>query len=113
MKTNAGVIGGPGVSVPDDRYRSGRFTEPPCQQEQQETAEMASIGFPDSAIQVSYDSLQYGILEVVQERGRAPGGGPVFVQTGFMKFHGLVLLSHFMSLACLTKIYARKDPMTI
>jgi hypothetical protein len=113
MKTNAGVIGGPGVSVPDDRYRSGRFAEPPCQQEQQETAEMASIGFPDSAIQVSYDSLQYGILEVAKERGSAPGGSSVFVLAGILgSFHRLVLLS-VSALHCLTKIYARKGRITI
>jgi hypothetical protein len=33
------------ISIPDDRYRSGRFTEPPCQQEQHETAEMESAEF--------------------------------------------------------------------
>jgi hypothetical protein len=74
--------------------RSSRFTEPPCQQEQQETAEMAAVGLPDSPVQVFYDPLQYGILEVAKERGRAPGGNPASDRTGILgSFHSLVLLS--------------------
>jgi len=113
MKTTAGVIGGPGVSVPDDRDKSGRFTEPPCQQEQHEAAEMAVVGSPDSPAQVFYDPLQYGLLEVTHERGRAPGGNPVSDRAGILgMFHRLVLLS-VSALSCLTKIYARTGPMTI
>jgi hypothetical protein len=111
--TNAGVARDPGIFIPGDRDKSGRFTEPPCQQEQHETAEMAAVGFPDSSAQVFYDSLHDRLLEVAQERGSAPGGSSVFVLAGILgSFHRLVLLS-VSALHCLTKIYARKGRITI
>jgi len=74
---------------------------------------VAAVGFPDSPAQVFYDSFHYRILEVAHGRGRAPGGSPVCDQAGILgTFHRHVLLSVSV-LSCLTKIYARKGPMTI
>jgi hypothetical protein len=69
---------------------------------------MAAVGLLDFSVQEFFDPLHYRSIDTAHR-----GGDPVFVRTGFMKFHGLVLLSQFMSLACLTKIYTRKGPMTI
>jgi len=93
--------------------RSGRFPEPPCQQEQHETAEMAAVGFPNFPIQVFYEPVHHHVLEVAKERGGAPGGSPVCDRAGILgTFHRHVLLS-VSALSCSTKIYARKGPMTI
>ena len=53
---------------------------------------MAAIGFLDLPVEDFFDPLRYGFLNTSQGRG-----GPVFVQTDVMKFHGLALLSRHRS----------------